>query len=408
MLLRASRSMSEAGVQEDMESRQKAAAIARRGIEKARRAKRESQQQKGSPGVAKLVFFHSPTCSACASVRPIINQFNEASEDVEVRSLSVTSKEGSRLQSALGRKLNLRPDQRGKVPAVFTANDYLIGAGGINEVSLAKLANSAKGEPAPWETVDAGAATSQRAAQTLGFVTVVSGGLLDGLNPCAFTVLIFFVSYLGYLRKEKNEIAIAGLIFTAAVFVTYFAIGLGLLQLLDIGESLTNQFNQYFQLAVAILVLVLAVLSFRDGILYLQGREKEATLGLSDSNRSRIRQLISRRARLGLTALTTAVIGVVVALFEFPCTGQVYVPIMTLIHSEGFRTEAVGWLLLYNLFFILPLLVVFVATFYGLTSERLKKFFKGNMAKVKFGLSGLFLALFAFLVVYNIDLLSVL
>lgn len=407
MLLHAVEKLSDIGLEETEVMRTAATDIVQKGVAQARKAKKQAEQQEGQPGVARLVFFHSPTCSACDSVRPIINQFDEASEDVEIRHLAVTSREGSRLQSALGRKLNLRPDQRGKVPAVFATNDYLVGAGGINEVSLAKLANSAKGAPAPWEAVDVGAATSQRAAQTLGFIAVATGGFLDGFNPCAFTVLIFFVSYLGYLRKEKKEIATAGLIFTAAVFVTYFAIGLGLLQLLDIGESLTEQFNQYFQLAVAILVLVLAVLSFRDGILYLQGREKESTLGLSDSSRSRIRQLISRRARLGLTAVTTAVIGVAVALFEFPCTGQVYVPIMTLIHSEGFRAQAIGWLLLYNLFFILPLLGVFVATFYGLTSERLTEFYRNNMAKVKFGLSGLFLALFAFLVLYNIDILSV-
>ncbi|MHC4593256.1 MAG: hypothetical protein ACYS8L_11280, partial [Planctomycetota bacterium] len=67
--------------------------------------------------------------------------------------------------------------------------------------------------------------------EDLGVLVVVSAGLFDGLNPCAFTVIIFFLSYLAYIGKEKREIAAVGIVFTTAVFVTYFAIGLALVGL---------------------------------------------------------------------------------------------------------------------------------------------------------------------------------
>ena len=413
-LLQASKKLLKANVEETKAIRTAAAELSRKSVAKAAKAKKESAKEesqakkKGKQGVAKLAYFYSKTCSACASVEPIVKQLDQESDDITIRTYAISSGKGSKFLEALGRELGLSKSERGKVPAVFSSTDFLIGAGDIYEDSLSKLANSAKGQPAPWETAEISADATQRTAQTLGFVAVASGGLLDGINPCAFTVLIFFVSYLGYLRKEKDEIALAGLIFTGAVFVTYFAIGLGLLKLLDLGNALTQQFNQYFQVIVAALVLVLAIVSFRDGILYAQGREKESTLALPDSFKSRIKQTISRRARLGLTGVTTAIIGVAVALFEFPCTGQVYVPIMSLIHSEGFRAQALGWLFVYNLFFILPLLVVFGLTFIGLTSEHLNNFFKSHMAKVKFGLSALFLGLFAFLILYNTELIQLL
>ena len=53
--------------------------------------------------------------------------------------------------------------------------------------------------------------------------------------------------------------------------------------------------------------------------------------------------------------------------------------------------------MLYNAFFILPLVAVFIAVFYGLTSEKLTAIFRRHVAATKFALAGLFTVLFAFL-----------
>lgn len=62
------------------------------------------------------------------------------------------------------------------------------------------------------------------------FLTVAGAGLIDGINPCAFGVLIFFFSYLTLKGRSRRDIFLTGLLFTLGVFVAYFLIGLGLMQ----------------------------------------------------------------------------------------------------------------------------------------------------------------------------------
>ena len=362
-----------------------------RAAEEARvAAEQRAQELKQRAGAIKLAFFKQVGCSACAKVEPVVKAFNAERPDVQIKEYEITV-EGGDLLTGLGRHTGLPKDKVGRVPAIFSDRMGLVGMS-IDPQTLKQVANSSTGK-APWNIQGL-----RGGASSLGFVTVVFGGLLDGINPCAFTVWIFLIAYLGYMQKSRKEMAIAGLVFTGAVFLTYLAIGLGLRSLLQIGGDLWVHFNTALQLVVAGLVLVLAVLSFADGLLASKGRVKDSWLKLPDSWQSTIRQTISKKARLGLTVGGTLVLGVLVAAIEFPCTGQVYVSILSILQSQPFRANALAWLVLYNVCFVLPLLAVFVLTFYGLTSEKLREWFKQHMAKVKFGLSGFFVFLFIIMV----------
>ncbi len=127
------------------------------------------------------------------------------------------------------------------------------------------------------------------------------------------------------------------------------------------------------------------------------------TLSLPEALKSRIRLTISRRTRLGLTIGATAVLGAVVALFELPCTGQMYLP--TILYGlrslPGRVWGPVGWLLLYNFCFVLPLAGIFVAVLFGLTSEDLTAWFRRHMALTKFAMASVF-ALLAALMVHQL------
>ena len=71
---------------------------------------------------------------------------------------------------------------------------------------------------------------------TLG--TVVIAGLADGFNPCAFTVLLLLVTSLLAAAQARHGEGVSpirgrviglGSIYVASVFVTYLALGVGLL-----------------------------------------------------------------------------------------------------------------------------------------------------------------------------------
>jgi thiol-disulfide isomerase/thioredoxin len=60
---------------------------------------------------------------------------------------------------------------------------------------------------------------------------VFAAGLIDGINPCAFTVIILFISFLTLQGYNKRQILAIGWSFILAVFITYVLIGLGLFNL---------------------------------------------------------------------------------------------------------------------------------------------------------------------------------
>src|SRR3990172_4581833 len=70
---------------------------------------------------------------------------------------------------------------------------------------------------------------------------VLIAGVVDGINPCAFTVLLLFVTALlstlqageQNVNQVRARLLGMGSIYIAAILVTYLALGVGLLKTLD-------------------------------------------------------------------------------------------------------------------------------------------------------------------------------
>ncbi len=56
---------------------------------------------------------------------------------------------------------------------------------------------------------------------------ITTTGFLDGLNPCAFAVLLFFIAYLFTIRKTRASIWKMGLVYISAIYLVYLGIGVG-------------------------------------------------------------------------------------------------------------------------------------------------------------------------------------
>jgi len=93
------------------------------------------------------------------------------------------------------------------------------------------------------------------------------------------------------------------------------------------------------------------------------------------------------------------VTGAAISVIELACTGQVYLPtILFVLGVPGLRVRAGLYLLLYNLTFVLPLLVVFLLAYFGTTSQQLGQFINRRAATIKLATAGLFLLLAGWLV----------
>lgn len=187
---------------------------------------------------------------------------------------------------------------------------------------------------------------------------IVGSAAVDSINPCAFAVLIFLILYLVNMKNRQFMLKI-GLVYISIIFVVYFLSGLGLLSFIK--SIALTRFFYYFTAGLAILF---GLLNIKDVFWYGKG----ITLAIPESKKPLIDKYI-RKATLP----AAIVLGVLVALFELPCTGAVYLAILSLLADKNTLIQAIAYLLVYNFIFVLPLLIILLAVYFGLPPEKVEQ-----------------------------------
>ncbi len=301
--------------------------------------------------------------------------------------------------------------QDAEVPTVFMGRSVLGGAGEIRAGLPTELEHYLKDRLRYQEQAivpfseprDTQAIRSQQ-FEALDLAVIVAAGLLDGINPCAFTTIIFLLSYLTVAGRSRRQILLTGGIFTLAVFLTYLAIG----ALFQLANTLLGHPTVATTINVLLLagLLVLAGLSAVDTVRCFRGQATDIALKLPAFLQQRIRARIRVFARNDVAVGTASFsLGVVIASMELACTGQVYVPIVTMIAEPRYRAAATFNLLVYNIAFILPLVAVFLFVAFGMTSQRLVGFARRHLTAAKLGLTLLFVTL-ALVTLHNLGWLA--
>ncbi len=234
---------------------------------------------------------------------------------------------------------------------------------------------------------------------SFGLFTVLGAGLIDGINPCAFTVLVFFISFLNFVGYRRRELLILGGVFILSVFLTYILIGIGLFKFVRSLESFALVSHIVYK-GIAGLSIVLGLYSVYDWYIYRKtGNPEEVKLKLPNFIKLKIQRIIqnaSRNRSKTLFDLSGAVFisGFAVSLLESVCTGQTYVPTISyMLRTPHLRSAAMLNLVLYNLMFILPLTLILGISLTGVTSEVFSKWARGHLGKVKLLTAALFFLL---------------
>ncbi len=229
--------------------------------------------------------------------------------------------------------------------------------------------------------------------QSLSLVAVILSGLIDGVNPCVFLVLAMLLSSLTILKDTSAQsLWRVAFSFTIAIFLTYLSIGLGLWQVLYQLASF-EAISRYFAYSLAGVVAFLGILHFYDFLVLQKYLPGSLILQFSEPYQQKIQKIISQKLAQNTLGAAGA-IGFLVALLEFPCTGQVYLPIILILrHLSSQWFQAFGYLLIYNFMFILPLIIIFALLIKGITLKQIQNFFVEQKATTKLLLTGLYLSL---------------
>jgi len=225
----------------------------------------------------------------------------------------------------------------------------------------------------------------------LSILAIFLAGLLDGINPCAFTVIILLVSYLTLRLKSIKNVLLSGIIYIISVFVTYYLVGIGLFEFIKT-ITIFPIISFAFKYILSLALFILAILSLIDFIKAKQGKTEKMFLKLPDFLQNSIRKNIRLQMKDFNILIGSTVLGLTVSLFELVCTGQVYLPIIGyMVQNSNEVVSGLFFLLIYNIAFILPLVLVFILVFFGISNQKIGNIFSKNIAKVKLVFVFLFL-----------------
>ena len=215
--------------------------------------------------------------------------------------------------------------------------------------------------------------TSQ--SQKLLLPTILVSGLLDGFNPCAFAVLLFFIAFLLTLQRTRANIWKMGLVYLIAIYLAYLLIGLGLM------KAVIFSGKPHFMAKVGSWLMIgLGIINIIEYFF----PKFPIKMEIPKPAQKPIRQWLEKA-----TVPAVFVGGFLVGLCTFPCSGSIYVGITTMLAATQTFFKGAFYLLIYNLAFIAPLVpVLLVAGNKPLLAAIARGHKQGNRS-VKLGL-GLF------------------
>jgi len=245
-------------------------------------------------------------------------------------------------------------------------------------------------------------------------IAIAGAGFVDGINPCAFTVIVFFISYLALQGYRKRELIAIGLSFIFSVFLTYLLIGLGIFNFL---YQLANFWfiSRIFNLLIGLFSILLGLLAIYDFWKFKNTKNIEGLLlQLPKSIKNRIHSVIGLHYRknkftqsLGQGSsghfpkliLSAFITGFLVSILEAVCTGQLYLPTISFIFkTTSFKLRAFLYLIIYNIMFVFPLIIVFVFSLLGVTSGQFARLMQRHILSIKILMALFFLSLGIFLI----------
>ncbi len=364
---------------------------------------------KNKESIPKLFVFQSPACGRCLEVKrdllPRIEEEYKGRVIIEYYDLTDISnyefliglreKYGSQIELSLpvffmqGNFLNGKSDLKSTL-AIFIEGSLFDYRNGLS-FSKVDLVEYFKG---------------------IKPLVIIGSGLVDGINPCAFTVIVFFISYLSLQGYRKRELVAIGISFILAVFATYTLIGLGVFNFLYRLQAFWF-FAKAFNLGVGILSILLGALAFYDFLKYRRTRNSEGLiLQLPGSIKKRIHSIVGLhyrrpaeersgevRVSLSRLILSALITGFLVSLLEAVCTGQLYLPtIAFVLKTTPLKFQAFWYLVIYNIMFILPLAIIFILALLGFTSGQFSAFLKRHLSFVKVVMVFVFFGLGIFLI----------
>lgn len=200
-------------------------------------------------------------------------------------------------------------------------------------------------------------------------LTVIGAAAIDSINPCAIGVLVFLLTFLFSMQGDRKKMVAIGLTYISVVYLCYFGAGLGLIRILE-----DFPFLHFLYKLTAVILIIGGLLDIKDALT----KSKKPLLAIPKSASPIIKKYIYKAS-----VPAAIVLGALVSLFELPCTGGVYIAILSMISKQGITGGGVWLLALYNFIFIVPLLIILGLVTKGISSEKINSWKNDNKQSMR-------------------------
>jgi len=329
------------------------------------------------PGHVVVYFFYRQTCGECQKALTFMEGFRERHPDVIIRSYDLIDNASNQQLFQQFNKLYNVPFS--PVPAVFVGEWELTNYESIelylDDIVVQVAQNPNSTPPVTQETIPS-LEISDSTQVTIPLVIVA--GLVDGINPCAFSVLVFLLVSIMAIGSKKRVLQV-GIVYIGAIFTFYFLSGLGLFALVQI-----SGFSTVFAIIAATVAFVAGTIMIKDALFGGSG----SWLVIPESKKGSITRYVKEA-----TLPAAFILGILVGMFELPCTGGIYLAIISLISQKMTMMDGLPLLVLYNILFILPLIIILAIVYFGLPPERLETWRTENRVIVRLAMGCLMIAI---------------
>lgn len=308
------------------------------------------------------VYFYADWCPHCKNVDAFFKE-KGFYEKYDIQKLNFDEKKN---QELLGEIFTAKGYKSSGIPTIVVGNRVISGDQPIiadfekeiekSEIKATDFINSIK----------AGALSDENnETSPVALPILINAALVDAINPCAFAVLIILLATV-INAKGKNQALLSGLLFTLAVFVSYLLMGLGVYKVITV-------FNlpSVISIAVGILAVLIGLANLKDAFWHGKFFLMEVPMTWRPKMQEILRKVTSPWGALGA--------GFLVSLFLLPCTSGPYVVVLGLMAQNGGISKALSLLILYNVIFVLPMIGITLAMYFGLRMRKLEEWRQQNI-----------------------------
>lgn len=191
------------------------------------------------------------------------------------------------------------------------------------------------------------------------FYLVIINGLIDSFNPCAVGVLLLYLGLLLSMQSQKKHLISFGLFYILSIYTTYLFIGFGLLKTFHLFGI-----HDFFGWVASFVILGLGFYNLKEYFL----PNLYIPILSPIFNKCRI-----PKWNANYTLISAIILGFLVGVCEFPCSGGIYLATIALLTAKQTFVQGLLYLLIYNLMFVLPLILIFASVGNKLVFEKLNK-----------------------------------